>query len=82
MLVDIPCRIGDEVWGIRSYKGVAHPQRGFVNEIFFTNTMRLTISVKHICLGEWGEKIFATQAEAEEKARLMNEKQRSTYQWQ
>lgn len=63
MLVDIPCKIGDVAWGIRCYHGVPRAQRGFVNEIFFTNQMRLTISLKHICLGEWGKKIFATEEE-------------------
>lgn len=60
MLVDIPCKIGDEVWGIRNYQGVPHPQRGFVDEISFTKDMRLVIRLKHICIGEWGKKIFPT----------------------
>ena len=60
-----PCKIGDEVWGIRSYRGVKHPQQGRVDEMYFTSDMRLNIRVKHICIGEWGKKIFATREEAE-----------------
>lgn len=52
MLVDIPCKIGDVAWGIRNYKGVPRAQKGFVNEIFFTNRMELRVSIKHVCLGE------------------------------
>lgn len=63
MLVDIPCKIGDVAWGIRNYKGVPRAQKGFVNEIFFTNRMELRVSIKHVCLGEWGKKIFATEEE-------------------
>lgn len=64
-LVVLPCKIGDEVWGIRNYRGKMHPQRGRVNDMFFTKDMRLMIVVKHICYGIWGEKVFSTREEAE-----------------
>ena len=65
MQVDVPCKIGDVVWGIRCYKGVPRAQYGFVSEMKFTHQMKLLITIKHVCLGHWGEKIFATQAECE-----------------
>jgi flagellar biosynthesis/type III secretory pathway protein FliH len=64
-VIVLPCKIGDEVWGIRSYHGVKHPQQGRVDGMYFTSDMRLNIRVKHICIGNWGEKIFATREEAE-----------------
>lgn len=27
-VIVLPCKVGDEVWGIRSYHGVKHPQQG------------------------------------------------------
>ena len=62
--VKLPCKIGDRVWAIRSYKGHKHPQDGIVNEMYFTKDMRLHIVVKHIARGEWGKTIFATREEA------------------
>ena len=69
----LPCKIGDEVWGIRNYRGVKHPQRGRVNDMFFTKDMRLMIVVKHICYGIWGVNVFLTREEAE--AALLKEKE-------
>lgn len=65
MMVDVPCKIGDSVWGIRKFKGILYPQQGFVGDIFFTKDMRLMILVKYVCRGEWGKKVFATQSECE-----------------
>ena len=62
--VELPCKIGDRVWAIRSYKGHKHPQDGIVNEMYFTKDMRLHIAVKHIARGEWGKTIFATREDA------------------
>lgn len=61
----IPCKIGDSVWAIRNYKGVAHPQKGVVTDMYFSRDMRLCIVVKHIARGEWGKKIFPSQEAAE-----------------
>lgn len=63
--VQVPCKIGDTVFGIRNYRGKTHVQKGFVGEMFFTKDMKLMIVVKHICYGHWGEKVFATYEEAE-----------------
>lgn len=63
--VALPCKVGDTVWGIRNYNGVNHPQQGKVDQMYYTNDMRLHIKIKHICIGEWGKKIFLTREEAE-----------------
>ena len=62
--VVLPCKIGDFVWAIRSFKGHKQPQRGIVSEMFFTNDMRLNIVVKYVARGEWGKTVFATDKEA------------------
>lgn len=56
----LPCKIGDEVWGIRNFRGKKHPQRGRVNEMFYRSDMSLLIVVKNICRGEWGKVVFPT----------------------
>lgn len=62
--VELPCKIGDWVWAIRSYHGKKHPQRGIVSDMYFSQDMRLQIVVKHIARGEWGKTVFATDREA------------------
>ena len=63
------CKIGDEVWAIRNFKGVKHAKRGRVSEMFYTNDMRLMIVVRYISRGEWGKTVFPTQAAAESALR-------------
>lgn len=60
-----PCKIGDQVWAIRNYKGVMHPQKGTVGEIYFSHEMKLIIVVRHISRGQWGQSVFATREETE-----------------
>ncbi len=63
--VVLPCKIGDEVWGIRrSNKGALAPHRGIVSHMVFSEDMKLCIVVQHICRGEWGKKVFATYEDA------------------
>lgn len=64
LAVELPCRIGDTVWAIRSFHGHKHPQRGIVSEMYFLKDMRLQIVVKYIARGEWGKTIFHTEEEA------------------
>lgn len=78
--IDIPCRIGDQVWAIRNYKGVCHPQQGIVSELFFTPDMQLVIVVKHIARGEWGQAVFATKGEAEAAILAKNMQQKDGFQ--
>lgn len=64
----LPCTIGDAVWAIRDYKGTKIAQPGIVSEMFFVGEkMDLCIVVKHIARGRWGETIFATKEEADDK---------------
>jgi hypothetical protein len=62
--VEVPCKIGDFVWAIRSFKGHKHPQRGIVSDMFFTRNMKLQIVVKYVARGEWGKTVFATDKDA------------------
>ena len=73
-MVDIPCRIGDAVWVLRSYHGVRHAKKGYVSEMHIipdrlsmTDEMKLLITVRGIARGYWGEDVFATYEEAKEK---------------
>ncbi len=62
--VELPCKIGDFVWAIRSFKGHEQPQRGIVSDMLFTKDMKLQIVVKYVARGEWGRIVFATEKEA------------------
>lgn len=64
-VIKLPCKIGDEVWCIRTYNGhKSHAQKGKVTEMYFADDMRLVIHIKHIGRGFWGDRIFATEKEA------------------
>ena len=63
--IPLPCKIGDEVFGIRNYKGKNMVQRGIVSEMFFVEGMSLVIVVRGICRGAWMEKVFPTYEAAE-----------------
>lgn len=64
-LVALPCKVGDEVWVIRNYKGTNVPLCGTVREMVYLEDMRLGIAVKHVGRGFWGVNIFATREEVE-----------------
>ncbi len=64
-LEEPPCKIGDTAWVIRNFRGVKHPQRGFVSEMYYIDGMVLHIVVKHVGRGEWGKKVFPTREAAE-----------------
>lgn len=69
MLIDIPCKLGDEVWAIRSYKDGKRIKKGIVTDMHFLSDpcryeMKLVIVVGHICRGLWGERVFGTYEEA------------------
>lgn len=61
---EVPCKIGDMVWAIRSYKGYEHPQMGVVSGMYFLPDMTLQIVVKHIARGKFGKTVFLTEADA------------------
>ena len=64
-VIEIPCRMGDVVWGIRKYNGGRKVKQGIVKQMFFGEDMRLCICVTGACRGEWGKTIFATKEEAD-----------------
>jgi hypothetical protein len=63
--VELPCKIGDEVWFAKQYKCHKHPRKGVVSEMYFVDDMSLHIVVKSIGRGRWGERVFGTCEEAQ-----------------
>ena len=63
-LIELPCKIGDTVYGIRRYKGRI-VKSGTVSEMFYNQYGELIIAIKNVCRGCWGKQIFATREEAE-----------------
>ena len=63
--VVLPCKIGDEVWGLMKCRYGIRPAKGVVHHMYFCEDMRLCICVRNVCRGEWGKKVFATKEEAE-----------------
>jgi hypothetical protein len=63
--VTLPCKIGDQVWGIRRHGGNKVAQPGLVSEMYFIEDMKLVIAIKHICRGTWGKNIFPTYEAAQ-----------------
>lgn len=64
-LIELPCKIGDTVYGIRRYQSERKVQSGVVSEMYFSQKNRLIIVIKHIGRGYWGESIFGSFEEAE-----------------
>ena len=67
--VEIPCKIGDEVWGIKKFNHGTKVVKGTVYQMYIVEDMKLSIVVKGVGCGEWGSNIFATKEEAEAKIR-------------
>lgn len=66
LTVELPCKMGDHVWGIHKFNYHKYVvQQGVVNQMYFGDDMRLCICVKNVCRGEWGKTVFATKEEAE-----------------
>ena len=63
--VELPCRIGDSVWGIRKHNRGKEVKQGTVSQMLFVEDMKLCLCVKNVCRGEWGKNVFATKQEAE-----------------
>ena len=63
--VAVPCKMGDEVWGLKKYRSRLIPEKGVVYQMYFGDDMRLCICVKNVCRGEWGKNVFATKEEAD-----------------
>lgn len=63
--VAIPCKVGDEVWCVRDARVYNKPVKGTVTEIYFRDKMDMCIVVRCLCRGRWGERVFATEQEAQ-----------------
>ena len=70
--VPVPCKIGDEVWGLMKCRYRTSPAKGVVHHMYFGEDMRLCICVRNVCRGEWGKNVFATKEEAEAALAKMN----------
>lgn len=67
MIWNIPCRIGDTVWVIRSRADKKIISRGTVSEISFIGVkMDLCIVVGHLLRGRWGINVFHSEQDAKE----------------
>ena len=68
MILDIPCKIGDTVWAIRTCYNTKKVMPGKVSEIYFVGEeMRLCIVVHNIARGTWMKEVFPTQEDAEKR---------------
>ena len=72
MTVDLPCKIGDDLCGIRCFRGFYRPRYGVVSEMFFKQDMSLCIVLGHICRGEFGKDVFLTREECEKECERRN----------
>ena len=63
-LIELPCKIGDTVYGIRRYQDRIVKYET-VSEMFYNQNMELIIAIKNVCRGCWGKQIFGTREEAE-----------------
>ena len=65
LTVTIPCRIGDEAWGIKPLSnGKSTVCKGVITGIYFDNDMHLCAAMKGQCKGEIGKKVFFTMMDA------------------
>ena len=63
--VTLPCKIGDEVWGIRKHWKHDIVMPGIVSEMYYLDDMSLAILVHGVCRGQWGTAVFPTYEAAQ-----------------
>lgn len=69
----LPCKMGDEVWGIKSFNNDGkRVKKGIVHQMFYGEDMQLCIAVKGVCRGVWNEKVFATEEDARRALEALN----------
>lgn len=72
MLIDIPCKIGEEAYIIRKFNATLKIKKGIVSQMFFVGEdMRLSIVVSNIARGEWGKTVFGSLEDAEAQLSLL-----------
>ena len=64
-MIYFPCKVGDEVWCVRDTRIYNKPVKGTVTEIYFRDNMDMCIVVRRLYRGRWGERVFATEKEAQ-----------------
>lgn len=62
----LPLKIGDRAFTIKNYKGEMKIKCGEVSQMYFSDDMKLVISVKNVGRGLYGKKVFKTYLEAVE----------------
>lgn len=68
-----PCKIGDEVFGIKRNGWRPMVLQRKVTQLFYSDDMELCAVVENVCRGKFGEVVFLTREEAEEAVRRMEE---------
>ena len=63
-LVVLPCKVGEQAWCLRNYRGTAHARCGIVSEVKYSDYCGINVVVFNVGRGKWGEKVFSTYAEA------------------
>ena len=76
--VELPCKMGDLVWGIKRWNRGQKAIQGVAYQMYFGEDMRLCICVKNVCRGEWGRNVFATKEETEAAIRGRKDNERKT----
>lgn len=65
-LIRLPCKIGDKVWTLKQAgKGGKRVFETKVDQMYFSDDMRLIVRAKYYKPGEIGQYIFLTREEAE-----------------
>lgn len=65
-LIRLPCKIGDKVWTLKQAgKGGKRVFETKVDQMYFSDDMRLIVCAKYYRHGEIGQYIFLTREEAE-----------------
>ena len=63
--VELPCKIGDIVWGIRHAGRNYLIKEAKVSDMYFSDNMELVVVIYNVCRGIVGKHIFRTKEEAE-----------------
>lgn len=62
-VVEVPLRMGDEAFVLRSFHGHFVPKKGRVSEMYFTDNMQVCYILKGVGRGLYGSKVFKTEEE-------------------
>lgn len=71
--VEVPCKIGDTMWGIRRAWKRGYVKKGAVSRIRITDDMEVVAMLSGVCWGTVGKSIFRTREEAEAALKKMED---------